>query len=151
MTTVTGHVNHEPMGNCLERQRAYRRETGNASTKRYEKTQKGFLMRLYRNMQSRVTGIHKAKRHLYEGKEILPREEFYAWATDHPTFLALWKEWEENDRHRRLTPSVDRVDSSGGYTLDNMEWVPFHVNCSRGTKRRNQVHGNPNQPPSSAS
>lgn len=108
-------------------------------------------MRLYRNMKSRVTGVQRAKFHLYEGKEILLREEFYAWATDHPTFLALWKEWEENDRQRRLTPSVDRVDSSKGYTLDNMEWVPFHVNCSRGTKRRNQVHGNPNQRPSSAS
>lgn len=124
------------MGNCLEKQRAWRRETGNAATKRYEKTHKGFLMRLYRNMTSRVKGLQKAKSHLYEGKELLPREDFYAWAMPHPDFLALWDEWEASGHERRLTPSVDRIDPARGYTLDNMEWVPFYVNCSRGARGR---------------
>ena len=38
---------------------------------RYEKTPKGFLMRLYRNMKSRVKGVQQAKHHLYEHCELL--------------------------------------------------------------------------------
>ncbi len=64
----------------LEQQRIRRKKDGNKNTKKYEKTHKGFLMRLYRNMQSRVTGVQKLKYHLYEGLTILPRKEFYEWA-----------------------------------------------------------------------
>jgi len=93
-------------------------------------------MRLYRNMQSRIGGVQRAKAHLYCGKDILPRDEFYEWALSNPDFYDLFAAWEKSNYERRLTPSVDRVDSSLGYTIDNMEWVPFHVNCSRGGKAK---------------
>ena len=48
----------------LRKQRERRKRTGNATIKKYEKSPKGFLMRLYRNMQSRVTGVQKQKFHL---------------------------------------------------------------------------------------
>ena len=44
--------------------RERRRLTNCAVDKKYEKTKKGFLMRLYRNMQSRVQGVQKKKHHL---------------------------------------------------------------------------------------
>lgn len=100
---------------------------------RYEKSKPGFLMRLYRNMQSRVTGVQKLKHHLYAGKELLLREDFYRWANESPRFHALFAEWEASGYERRLSPSVDRVNSERGYTIDNMEWVPFHENCRRST------------------
>lgn len=115
------------------RQREHRRKTGNAVTKRYEKTKKGFLVRMYRNMYSRVTGIQHKNPHLYKGLEILPREEFYAWAFDSRDFHDLWDVWVKAGHKQRLVPSVDRIDSGLGYFLDNMEWVPFHENCRRGT------------------
>lgn len=118
------------------RQRESRRANGNSITKRYEKTKKGFLMRLYRNMQSRVTGLVKGKKHLYLGLTILPREDFYEWAFSSPEFHALWLDWGEHERQRRWTPSVDRIDSSKGYSIENMEWVPFHENCRRGAVSR---------------
>jgi len=37
-----------------EKQRRLRDANGNYYTKKYEKTPKGFLMRLYRNMKSRI-------------------------------------------------------------------------------------------------
>ena len=114
------------------KQRGRRRKDGNAITKKYEKTKRGFLMRLYRNMQSRVTGVQKLKAHLYDGKEILTRDEFYEWTLASKTFHELWAAWEAGDHPRRLTPSVDRIDSSLGYAIENMEWVPFHENCRRG-------------------
>lgn len=66
--------------------REYRKRTGNRATHKYEKTVKGFLMRKYRNMQSRVTGVQKLKAHLYRGKDLLSREEFYDWALNSEDF-----------------------------------------------------------------
>lgn len=121
------------------RQRERRRANGNAPCKKYEKTKAGFLMRLYRNMQSRVNGIQWRKFHLYEGKDLLPREDFYQWANTSEKFHELFAAWELSSHDRRITPSVDRIDSDRGYTLDNMRWVPFHENCAhvRQETRRN--------------
>jgi len=118
--------------NRNEWQREYRIKTGNACTKKYEKTKQGFLVRLYRNMQSRINGIQKTKAHLYAGKDLLPREEFYSWALNSEAFHKLFKEWEDSGYERRLCPSVDRINSNAGYRIDNMEWVQFHENCRRG-------------------
>ena len=60
-----------------EAQRLRRRLNNNSYTKKYEKTKSGFLMRLYRNMQSRVTGVQRKKLHLYAFCSLLSREEFY--------------------------------------------------------------------------
>lgn len=128
--------------NRNEYQRNRRKLNQNAYTKKYEKTEKGFLMRMYRNMQSRVTGVQRQKAHLYLGKELLSREEFYEWASCSPMFMVLFHQYKENGFCRKLAPTVDRVDSSIGYVLGNMQWVTQSVNSSRGSKSRhaNTVH-----------
>lgn len=102
-------------------------------TNRYEKTKKGFLMRLYRNMKSRVNGTQKMKYHLYKGKELLPKDEFYEWASKNGDFHRLFSEYEESKYDRKLAPSVDRIDSSKGYELNNMEFVTMSENSRRGS------------------
>ena len=89
-------------------------------------------MRLYRNMKSRVDGIQKAKCHLYTGLNLLEREAFYCWALESLDFHVLWNSWTDSGYNRKLTPSVDRVDSTKGYYLDNMEWVTHSENSRRG-------------------
>jgi hypothetical protein len=122
-----------------ERQRIRRKASGNLVTKRYEKTRKGFLMRLYRNIQSRTKGIQKAKFHLYEGKGMyLTRDEFYERYLTNETFNCLFNEWEQSEHDRKLTPSLDRVDSSKGYIFDNLEWVTHSENSRRGAINRNR-------------
>ena len=110
-------------------QKERRKKTNNICTKRYEKTPKGFLVRLYRNMQSRVTGVQKVKHHLYRGKSLLNRDEFYAWAKSSLEFKKLFADWELSNYTRTLTPSVDRINSDLGYSLENMRWVTFSENC----------------------
>jgi hypothetical protein len=100
--------------------------------KKYERTKKGVLMRKYRNMQSRIEGIQKKKHHLYRGKELLPREEFYEWAMSDPEYDRLYREWVESGFDRKLAPSVDRLDPSSGYTIENMQWVTHSENSRRG-------------------
>lgn len=113
-------------------QRNKRKENGNINTRKYEKTVSGFLMRLYRNMQSRVTGVQKAKYHLYKDKVLLPREDFYEWANNSEQFHILFDTWKENNYDRKLTPSVDRIDSEKGYELDNMRWITHSENSRLG-------------------
>lgn len=116
----------------LEYQRERRKLNNNSYTKKYEKSPKGFIMRLYRNMLSRINGIQKQKFHLYEGKTILPKNQFYDWALMNDKFLELFNQYKNSNFDRKLCPSVDRVDSNLGYELDNMEWVTHAENSRRG-------------------
>lgn len=114
-------------------QREYRKRTFNKCTLKYEKTINGFLVRLYRNMKSRITGVQRFKFHLYKNKELLPKEDFYAWAKSSPNFFLLFNNWVANNYDRKLTPSVDRIDSSIGYLISNMVWVTHSENSRRGS------------------
>ena len=119
-----------------EIQRARRKKNGNSITIKYEKTKRGFLMRLYHNMHSRIVGIQKAKHHLYAGKCLLSKDEFYQWGINHPVFNSLWDDWVSADYAMKLAPSVDRVDSRDGYHLSNMEWVTHSENSRRSSITR---------------
>lgn len=118
------------------KQRARRKATNNFSTKKYEKTKRGFLMRVYRNMKSRCHGVQRAKYHLYAGCFLLPKEEFYNWANQSEIFNTLFAAWEQSGYNRRLTPSVDRISSDSGYELSNIEWVTHSENSRRGSLNR---------------
>lgn len=118
-------------------QRLKRAENGNYHTKKYEKTKRGFLVRTYRNMLSRVSGVNKNKNHLYLGKEILDKQTFYEWSLNDNMFNLLFDVWESFDYPRKYTPSIDRIDSKLGYTLENMQWITFSENCKRGAISKN--------------
>jgi 4-alpha-glucanotransferase len=122
----------------LLKQRERRKLNGNADTKKYEKTKRGFLMRLYRNMQSRVEGVQKLKQHLYKDKSLLDRETFYHWAMYDEAFHGLFRQWEESNYSRKLTPSVDRINSASGYSIENMEWITHSENSRRGAVSRHE-------------
>jgi len=119
-----------------KKQRERRLLNGNKTTKKYEKTKMGFLVRCYRNMKSRINGVQKAKFHLYEGKQLMDKLEFYNYSLSNDTFHFLFDVWERSEYDRKLTPSLDRVDSSKGYSLDNIEWVTHSENSRRGAVSR---------------
>lgn len=117
-------------------QRQHRQLNNNIETKRYEKTIGGFLVRCYRNMLSRVSGVTKKKNHLYLGKDILPKKDFYSWAIENNDFNKLFYGWQELGYIRTLTTSINRIDPEKGYILGNIEWITFSENCKK--TRRNQ-------------
>lgn len=88
-----------------------------------------FLSNLYIRMNQRIQGKNTRNPHLFKGKSIMPRDVFKEWAKNHPDFLKLYKQWFISGFDQKLTPSVNRLDSSRGYTLDNVEWVTFSNNC----------------------
>jgi len=125
-------------------QKRLRAENDNLYTHKYEKTKKGFLMRLYRNMESRVSGIQKIKYHLYQGKELLDRQEFYDWAQNSKKFHELFDAWTIHGYDKKLTPSVDRIDPRRGYCISNMEWVTHSENSRRGSLSQSRIKYSPN-------
>lgn len=102
-------------------------------------------MRCYRNMLSRVTGVQGAKFHLYRGKPILTKEDFYQWANADEMFHRLFDAWVESGYDCKLAPSVDRINSSFGYEIGNMEWVTHSENSRRGAVRSIEIHGAPSR------
>ena len=125
-----------------KKQREKRKENNNKTTLKYEKTKRGFLMRLYRNMLSRITGVQKKKHYLYQNKSLLEKIDFYNWAINSIDFHILFQNWENNNYNRKLTPSVDRVNSSKGYSLDNIEWVTHSENSRRASISKKRKHEN---------
>jgi hypothetical protein len=119
-----------------------RESYGNGSWSRFccshknKATINGFLVRLYTNMQQRVTGKKTKRPDLYLGLPILPRDVFYTWAKNHPDFLALYKRWFSNNFDRKLTPTINRMNSSKGYILGNIEWITNSQNCGLSTEVR---------------
>ena len=113
-----------------KKQREYRDKNNNLCTKHYEKTKQGFLMRVFRNMKSRVTGVQKKKYHLYDGiKIIFTKEEFYKWSLNNNDFHSLFDKWKQSNYDRKLAPSADRINSDLHYSFDNIRWVTNSENC----------------------
>ena len=118
------------------KQREYRERTKNSCTLKYERTPNGYLMRKYRNMKSRITGVQKAKQHLYAGKDLLSKDDFYNWANGSNDFIELFNSYVDSGYDMKLAPTVDRIDSSLGYTIDNMRWLTHSENSRNGTNSR---------------
>lgn len=103
-------------------------------------TIEAFLSNKYTRISRRVRGKETNRPYLYIGLPILSKEAFNIWARNHPVFLHLYKQWVMCDFDRKLTPSVNRINSKKGYMLDNIEWVTTSQNCSMSatTKKLNQ-------------
>tara|TARA_R110001606_G_scaffold54280_1_gene133292 strand:- start:256 stop:615 length:360 start_codon:yes stop_codon:yes gene_type:complete len=110
------------------------KEKSREANSKYWKTEKGKLMMTYNNMSRRVKGYVKPK--LYKGLEICSRDEFYLWTKSSDSISTTVNEWIKSGFERRLSPSIDRVDSSCGYTVDNMQWITFSENSRRGANSR---------------
>lgn len=122
-------------------QREYRARTKGAATKKYEKTLPGFIMRQYRNIKSRIEGVQTHNSHLYAGKFLMPKEEYYAFALNDPDFNLLWAEYAASGYDSSKAPSPDRKDSSDGYRVSNIRFIPALDNALQGLsewrRRRN--------------
>lgn len=105
-----------------------------ANNRKYYKTRFGKIVMTYNNMNRRVRGY--VKKHIYEGLEILSREDFYNFAKDSKEYNELYDKWVESNYDRKLSPSIDRIDSEGGYTLDNIRFITHSENSKLGSLKR---------------
>jgi|TARA_R110000744_G_scaffold350591_1_gene456290 hypothetical protein len=107
-----------------------------SNNRRYHKTRKGKLMLTFNNMTRRVQGY--VKPHLYKGLEICARDVFYAWSLGSNSFEHLYNNWVDSDFKRRLSPSIDRIDTDKGYVLGNIQWITLSENSQKGSISRHE-------------
>lgn len=91
-------------------------------------------------MLSRVTGVQQKKAHLYEGLPILTSVEFKEWAINREDLKQIYAKWVASGNKRKLTPSIDRINTDEGYLIGNIRWLTHSENSSLGarSKRRNR-------------
>jgi hypothetical protein len=53
-------------------------------------------------MKSRIEGVQHQKFHLYDGKYLLPKDEFYSWANSNPNFHDLYDAYKNSEYNRKL-------------------------------------------------
>lgn len=68
------------------------------------------------------------------------RDELLEWVLSQPNFNSLWKAYLASKYKIELAPSIDRLDNTKPYSLDNIELVTWQENRARwATDRRTGV------------
>lgn len=96
-----------------------------------------FLKKVYQALKSRCTGGNPETKiyKLYHGLSYCTKDEFLNKFKNCDQFNLLYKNWQESDFDKRLTPSIDRINSKKGYDIDNLQFLPLHENCKKDIKR----------------
>lgn len=81
---------------------------------------------VWQQMIQRCTNTNHPKYHIYGGKGITIQESWL-------TFEGFWK---DNESLYQPDLTIDRKDSSKGYNVENVRWIPSKQNSSETTKRR---------------
>jgi len=69
-----------------------------------------------------------------QGNGICTKDEFFVWCKqieNLDTFVGIYYDWFNADFPLHLSPSIDRIDPSKGYTCDNLQWLSFEENCRK--------------------
>lgn len=92
----------------------------------YHITKRRIIKTAYRNMKKRVEG--KTNRPNYKGLDILDENDFYSWSINDTEFNRIHDECDFSSTGRANSPSIDRIDPTKGYTIDNMRWLTVSDN-----------------------
>lgn len=103
--------------------------TNRAYAKRYRKTPQGAAACAWNRLTSRAGAKYNHGR-CYASVEVrISRADFMAWAV--PQYEAWFRE------HPDVTPSIDRIESSGHYEAGNLRLISRSKNCQRRRGARN--------------
>lgn len=108
------------------------------TTRAARRTIVGFLQSKYQSMKRRVIGRTDRKDDSWRGKPICTQMEFFEWSLRDPYFQRLFKLWVKHQDSAHWC-SIDRIDNSKGYTIDNMRWVTHSENSSGPKPRKFKI------------
>jgi len=87
-----------------------------------------FLREKYGGIVKR-TNYAKDPRHY--GLSVCPKEEFLDFSKQDKNLLLLWNSWKSHNYDLKHCPSIDRIDPSIGYDIDNLQWVTHSHNSGK--------------------
>lgn len=106
----------------------------------YRRTPSGYVRVTYASMRGRVRGTATRKRtaYIYLNLPICSKQEFVQWSLDNAQFHRLHRNWVLSNYNNKLSPSINRIDPRGGYTINNVEWLTMSQNCSLASVMKNR-------------
>ena len=118
-----------------EKQKQYRqnnRDKINAYNNKWHRTYYGYACDLYYGITSRM----KHDPYYKNRKRYFTKEAFLKWIFANPNYKRLHTQWVEYEYEFKYSPSVDRVDNDGHYTLENIQIITISENSSKPKKLR---------------
>ena len=104
----------------------------------YNRTKEGVVSKIYSKQKDKS----KSRGHIQPNYS---KDELQTWIFSHRLFHELFKQWEESNYSTNLKPSIDRIDDSYGYSLDNiqlMSWQDNRTKSHQDIKNGKLEHGN---------
>jgi len=100
--------------------------------KNYQMTPRQYLVQKYCYMRDRVSdpGRSIEGRH-YLNLPICTQAEFVSFGLRSRRFAKLFQEYKRSRGNRAKAPSVDRINPTRGYTLDNIQFLSLSDNVSK--------------------
>lgn len=80
-----------------------------------------YLGTQYSEIKRRCTTVDLNPTRSYYGKKYCTKAEFINRFVNDPIFLAQYKIWQNSNYKRGNSPSVDRINNSGDYLIDNLQ------------------------------
>lgn len=89
----------------------------------YQRTLRGLVNKIYQNQiaSSSTRGLPPPS---------YTRDELYNWMID-KGLMGLWQNWVDAEYDKWLSPSIDRIDNSLGYSLKNIQLITWKDNLDR--------------------
>ncbi len=89
-----------------------------------DRTRLGLIGSIYR------TQIRSSK-HRKHNPPAYSKDDLFAWFDKQESFSMLYTQWVKSDYEKMLRPSVDRIDDSIGYTLENIQLMSWDANAKK--------------------
>lgn len=89
----------------------------------------------YAGIKTRCKGIGRT--YTVTGMKYLSKSEWKSWCYEPDNmkkFMNYYNKWMEAGFSNKTAPSIDRIDSSKGYIVGNLQWLSQSENCSKYNK-----------------
>ena len=109
-------------------------------SKKYKRSAPGLIKNMYNNQKQ------SSKRRGHPNPSYT-KEELRDWIMSQPLFEELHKKWVDSGYERELVPSVDRLDDSLPYTMNNIRLTYWRVNKHKYVNEVLRSGNHPSQTP----